>query len=299
MGRNDGGAAAEYSRPPIEFETPTTGPDTGGDETEPASSQIVIDPSIRDDATSDGPAGGDPDAFEDLTGIASDWSLPQESMNNAVAAPPIGLPPLDGIPAIPKPSEFGISFGGLGRLLGRLLGGAVGLGMTSTNLGGSRETYPIDNPNGLDVEFDFHPAEGTANVSINGELTDIRVEPVYSPAGEIESFRPVTTADSDRLEELTGASVMSSEEAGETEKPENVNGSDGAEGDGDIETVIEPKIEGQLGARGWDPDAVDDLIDNPDDTREVRDTRWNPDGTRRDDPATAYIKKLLGSSQGT
>ena len=34
---------------------------------------IVIDPSIRDDATADGPAGGDPGAFEELTGVSSDW----------------------------------------------------------------------------------------------------------------------------------------------------------------------------------------------------------------------------------
>ncbi len=52
---------------------------------------------------------------------------------------------------------------------------------------------------------------------VNGQPTDIQVEPVYSPNGEIESFRPVSAADSDRLEQLTGATIMSSEEANESD----------------------------------------------------------------------------------
>ena len=58
---------------------------------------------------------------------------------------------------------------------------------------------------------------------VNGEQTTVQVVPVYSPTGEIESFRPDTTADSDRLEELTGATIMSSEEAGETEETTPTN----------------------------------------------------------------------------
>ena len=46
---------------------------------------------------------------------------------------------------------------------------------------------------------------------VNGEPTTVRVEPVYTPTGEIDSFRPVTSGDSDRLEELTGVTVISSE----------------------------------------------------------------------------------------
>lgn len=34
---------------------------------------IVIDPSVRDYDTADGPAGGDPDEFEKLTGVSSNW----------------------------------------------------------------------------------------------------------------------------------------------------------------------------------------------------------------------------------
>lgn len=67
-------------------------------------------------------------------------------------------------------------------------------------------------------------------------LTRLRIllEPVFSSTGEIESFRPVTTADSNRLEELTGATVMSSEEVGETAPTQEVSGADDKfEDDGD------------------------------------------------------------------
>ena len=56
-----------------------------------------------------------------------------------------------------------------------------------------------------------------------------RVEPVLSPTGEIESFRPVTIGDSDLLEELTGVTVMSNEEieeTNETNPTEDTNGPD-------------------------------------------------------------------------
>ena len=81
----------------------------------------------------------------------------------------------------------------------------------------------MPNDRGLDVEFRYIPSETTATVMVIGNPTDIQVEPVYSPTGEIESFRPVTTQDSDRLEELTGVTVMSSEEADDTEATSDPN----------------------------------------------------------------------------
>ena len=49
---------------------------------------------------------------------------------------------------------------------------------------------------------------------------------MFSPTGEIESFRPVTIGDSDRLEELTGVTVMSNEEVNETDEVTTANESD-------------------------------------------------------------------------
>jgi RHS repeat-associated protein len=51
------------------------------------------------------------------------------------------------------------------------------------------------------------------------------------------------------------------------------------------------KISKQLDKRGWSEDSVNDLVNNPSETKSVRDTRWTSDGTKLDDPATAYIKK--------
>jgi uncharacterized protein RhaS with RHS repeats len=49
------------------------------------------------------------------------------------------------------------------------------------------------------------------------------------------------------------------------------------------------KIKKQMKKRGWSSDDITDLIDNPDSTQSTQDTRWNPDGTRMDESATAYI----------
>ncbi|WP_051208362.1 colicin E5-related ribonuclease [Saccharospirillum impatiens] len=55
-------------------------------------------------------------------------------------------------------------------------------------------------------------------------------------------------------------------------------------------TVIESKIRKQMGERGWNENSIQDVIQNPSRTAGTRDTRWNQDGTRRDDPATAYVR---------
>ncbi|OLF75149.1 hypothetical protein AWH60_11025 [Pseudoalteromonas haloplanktis] len=58
-----------------------------------------------------------------------------------------------------------------------------------------------------------------------------------------------------------------------------------------VATKFEKKIEKQMGKRGWDKDSVNSTIDNPNKTVSTRDTSWNSDGTRRDDPATAYFRE--------
>ncbi|WP_338123997.1 colicin E5-related ribonuclease [Vibrio neptunius] len=58
-----------------------------------------------------------------------------------------------------------------------------------------------------------------------------------------------------------------------------------------VTTQFEKKIEKQMGKRGWDKDSVNSTIESPHKTVSTRDTRWNSDGTRRDEPATAYIRE--------
>ena len=49
------------------------------------------------------------------------------------------------------------------------------------------------------------------------------------------------------------------------------------------------KIERQMEKRGWDEKTMKDTISNPTRTGTTRDTRYNSDGVRNDDPATAYF----------
>jgi hypothetical protein len=58
-----------------------------------------------------------------------------------------------------------------------------------------------------------------------------------------------------------------------------------------ITTKFEPKIIRQMEKRGWDKDSINSTISNPYRTVKTKDTRWKPDGTRRDELATAYIRE--------
>jgi len=58
-----------------------------------------------------------------------------------------------------------------------------------------------------------------------------------------------------------------------------------------IKSVFESKISKQMNKRGWNEVKVNDTINNPTKTVRTTDTRWNSDGTRRSDSATAYIDK--------
>ena len=109
---------------------------------------------------------------------------PDSALSNSATIAP--SPPLESsIPAIPQSGGVGAFFTetAIGRLISRLFGlNPVTIGaqaMTPTALGGSRETYGIDNPRGLDVEFSYHPSELSATVMVNGQPTNIQVEPVF------------------------------------------------------------------------------------------------------------------------
>jgi RHS repeat-associated protein len=58
-----------------------------------------------------------------------------------------------------------------------------------------------------------------------------------------------------------------------------------------VRTKFEKKIEKQMNKRGWSKDDINSTIENPKKTAQTRDTRWKSDGSRRDDPATAYIRE--------
>ncbi len=91
-----------------------------------------------------------------------------------------------------------------------------------------------------------------------------------------------------------GAAETAGEAAGEGagETAGEGAGDSAGEGAGETpETQYGPKIEQQMEERGWTKEDVENTIDHPDRTVETQDTRWNPDGTRNNDPATAYINE--------
>ncbi|MBN8937989.1 MAG: hypothetical protein J0H01_00800 [Rhizobiales bacterium] len=56
-----------------------------------------------------------------------------------------------------------------------------------------------------------------------------------------------------------------------------------------VPTTIEPKIEAQMGQRGWTRQAIEDLIARPDRTVPVRHSRFDEiQGKRLDEPAMGY-----------
>lgn len=58
-----------------------------------------------------------------------------------------------------------------------------------------------------------------------------------------------------------------------------------------VTASVGSKTAKQMGQRGWSHDMIDDTIAHPARTVPTRDVRFNPDGSRNDDPATAYINK--------
>jgi hypothetical protein len=50
------------------------------------------------------------------------------------------------------------------------------------------------------------------------------------------------------------------------------------------------KIKKQLQKRGWTEEMVKSVRQNPSRTVQTRDTRYNPDGTQNDEPATIYFQ---------
>ena len=69
--------APSYSGPGSSYGTGGTPPPITGPLPDTTNTAPVIDPAPQFANTPDGPAGGDPEEFEDLTGVSSDWELPE------------------------------------------------------------------------------------------------------------------------------------------------------------------------------------------------------------------------------
>lgn len=180
--------------------------------TTPATS-LAIDPASRTANTADGPMGGSPSAFEALAaaGAANANTL----TSAAIPAAEVTLPTM---PAIQKPAAPTGLLQGLGRL-GRLTGlGAFLSMMAPTPIGGARQDFSVPNPNNVDVNINFHPAERYGSVTVNGQPTGISVTPTYDANGNIDGFQPATTQDQSSLSDLTGLSIAASESTEETEE---------------------------------------------------------------------------------
>jgi RHS repeat-associated protein len=106
----------------------------------------------------------------------------------------------------------------------------------------------------------------------NGVPYDPGIEPVYPEAVVLPAVRMIGVL----------SKIVPSQPVGECPKEEVTKR---------VATQFEKKIEKQMGKRGWDKDSVNSTIENPNRTVSTSDTRWKSDGTRRDDPATAYIRE--------
>lgn len=65
---------------------------------------------------------------------------------------------------------------------------------------------------------------------------------------------------------------------------------EGVDAADEVVSSIGPKIANQMESRGWTDQLVDDTIANPTTTVATRDVRHTADGTRMNDPATAYLR---------
>jgi filamentous hemagglutinin len=55
--------------------------------------------------------------------------------------------------------------------------------------------------------------------------------------------------------------------------------------------VIEPKIARQMSRRGWTRRQIESTLANPHRAVATTDMRWRADGSKRNDPAKAYIRE--------
>lgn len=74
----------------------------------------------------------------------------------------------------------------------------------------------------------------------------------------------------------------------EIPKDKNIGRGEGA---GNVSFTYDSKIAKQINNRGWSDNLVQNTLQNPHKTQVTRDTRYRPDGTRNNDPATAYIRE--------
>jgi len=128
---------------PDDSETPTTPPPT-------VSSPIVIDPNTRNDNTSDGPNGGDPDSFEELTGESSEFGdSDNEGGGGTTSAATLG----------------GLTFGGMLRGLGA----GISAGFGAVVVGISVALFPRPVGEGSDIVPGDGTTMNTMGLDVGGE----------------------------------------------------------------------------------------------------------------------------------
>lgn len=145
-----------------------------------------------------------------------------------------------------------------------------------------------DNARSIQPDMDYSIAPGNDR--------DIRPNTNYGieSSNDRSSQSGDTSKDSDH-DEAPHASSREKSQSARAQHTGSSNGRDGNTAGGSTdkwESVwiqIEPKIEKQLGKRGWTKESVKVTIQKPSRTVDTRDTRHLPDGTTLDDPAIAYI----------
>ena len=201
----------------------------------------VINPDTQTYNTSDGPAGGNPEEFEELTGLSSDWE-PHESDNEESGGGSVGAEILIGgglIASRPFWAPITAFFTGLFAAPVVAAAGGIAAATIPGNAGAGRQTHDIDGTE--------HTIQINADMSVgqvydaNGRPTGIQVSMTgVDDAGNPTGFTPLSEQDAQALGALTGTSIStgsiidttlnaeSSDETSETDEPGRTSSSIGA-----------------------------------------------------------------------
>jgi cell division septation protein DedD len=92
-------------------------------------------------------------------------------------------------------------------------------------------------------------------------------------------------------EAAAGEAAAGEAAAGETAAGESAAGESAAAEGQSVESQFGSKINKQMPKRGWNEDSVRQTIDRPARTVRTTDARWQPDGSKVSEEATAYINR--------
>jgi hypothetical protein len=135
-------------------------------------------------------------------------------------------------------------------------------------------------------------AAGAAGAAEAAAAEAAAAEAAAAEAAAAEAATAEGAAAQEAAAEAAGESASSEAAATEGQGASTAEGESAAgESQSSVETQFGDKINEQMPERGWTQEQVEQTIENPDRTVETTDTRWNPDGTRNNDPATAYINE--------